>query len=86
MLTEEVVLQLRQSRPYVSLDPLEDDSYEIRIAVPFFTSGQAQPVGVLQAHYPVTSRIGLMASAVERSYQRYTELLFLREDLRACSH
>ena len=81
-LTEEVILQLRQNRPFVSLDPLEADTYEIRTAVPFYSSAQAQPLGVIQAHFPVTSRLGRMAYTVENSYQRYSELLFLRDDLK----
>ncbi|MEM8684932.1 MAG: hypothetical protein AAGF72_15990 [Pseudomonadota bacterium] len=80
-LRSEVILQLQQGRPFVSLDPLEDGNYEIRTAVAFFTSRQAEPTGVLQAHFPVTSRLGRMANSVENSYQQYQNLLFLREPL-----
>ncbi|MEM6514015.1 MAG: ATP-binding protein [Pseudomonadota bacterium] len=83
VLRSEVILQLQQGRPFVSLDPLEDGNYEIRTAVAFFDSQQAEPIGVLQAYFPVTSRLGRMANSVENSYQQYQSLLFLREPLKS---
>jgi nitrogen fixation/metabolism regulation signal transduction histidine kinase len=82
-LTEEVVLQVAQNRPYVSLDPLETGRYEIRTATAFVVHGRAEPVGVLQAHFPVTERLGRMTSSVENSLREYQQLLFLREPLKS---
>jgi nitrogen fixation/metabolism regulation signal transduction histidine kinase len=79
-LAEEVLLQMQQDRPYVSLDP---DDFEIRTAVLFSFSGRAEPVGVLQAHFPVTERLARMANSVERSYNEYQELVFLRAPLKS---
>ena len=79
-LTEEVVLQIQQNRPYVSLDP---DDFEIRTAVLFSSRGRAEPVGVLLAHFPVTARLARMANSVERSYNEYQELVFLRAPLKS---
>ena len=42
-LTEEVMLQTQQNRPFVSLDPLENGRYEIRTAVIFTARGRAEP-------------------------------------------
>ena len=78
-LAEEVLLQMQQNRPYVMLDP---EDYEIRTAVLFTTRGRAEPIGVLQAHFPVTERLARMANSVDRSYSEYRQLVFLREPLK----
>ncbi|HEX5787377.1 MAG TPA: ATP-binding protein [Woeseiaceae bacterium] len=83
LLTEEVVLQVAQNRPFVSLDPLEDGTYEIRTATVFNVRGRAEPAGIIQAHFPVTERLGYMTSSVETSLREYQQLLFLREPLKS---
>jgi nitrogen fixation/metabolism regulation signal transduction histidine kinase len=79
-LAEEVLLQTQQDRPYVALDP---DDFEIRTAVTFSYRGRGEPIGVLQAHFPVTERLARMAQSVERSYNEYQELVFLRTPLKS---
>ncbi len=79
-LAEEVVLQMQQNRPYVMLDP---DDYEIRTAVLFSFRGNAKPVGVIQAHFPVTERLARMANSVDKSYREYQQLVFLRDPLKS---
>jgi nitrogen fixation/metabolism regulation signal transduction histidine kinase len=79
-LAEEVVMQMQQDRPYVMLDP---EDYEIRTAVLFRVRGQAEPVGVLQAHFPVTERLARMANSVDRSYREYQQLVYLRQPLKS---
>ncbi len=79
-LAEEVLLQMQQNRPYVALDP---DDFEIRTAVLFRYRGRSEPLGVLQAHFPVTERLARMANSVETSYAEYQELVFLRAPLKS---
>jgi len=79
-LAEEVVLQMQQNRPYVMLDP---DTYEIRTAVLFSFRGDAEPVGIIQAHFPVTERLARMADSVDKSYREYQQLVFLRDPLKS---
>ncbi|MDJ0812106.1 MAG: ATP-binding protein [Woeseiaceae bacterium] len=79
-LAEEVLLQMQQNRPYVALDP---DDFEIRTAVLFTYRGRSEPLGVLQAHFPVTERLARMANSVESSYNEYQELVFLRAPLKS---
>ena len=82
-LTEEVVLQMQQRRPFVSLESLGEGQVEVRTAVVFTYRGtRAQQPRVVQAHYPVTERLGRMINSVERSYQEYQQLVFFREDLK----
>ena len=82
-LTEEVILQTQQNRPFVSLDPLENDRYEIRTAVIFTVRGHAEPTGVVQAYFPVTERLGRMTNSVENSLRGYQQMVFLREPLKS---
>ncbi|MFI5224519.1 MAG: two-component sensor histidine kinase, partial [Nitrospirales bacterium] len=82
MLTDEVVLQIRQNRPFVSLDDLEEGAYEIRTALPFRSALSQELSGVLQAHFPVPARIGRMAGNVDTSYSDYKRAVYLREPLK----
>ena len=82
-LTEEVVLQMQQGRPFVSLESISSGSVEVRTAVVFtYRGGRQQQARVVQAHYPVADRLGTMVNSVERSYQEYQQLVFFREDLK----
>ncbi len=78
-LTEEVMLQLQQNRPYVALDP---EGYIVRTAVLFRISGRAEPIGVLQAQFPITERLARMAESVDTSYVGYQRMLYLRQPLK----
>ena len=82
-LTEEVVLQMQQSRPFVSLESLAEGRVEIRTAVVFtHRAGRIQEVRVVQGYFPVAARLAEMVSSVENSYQEYQQLVFFREDLK----
>jgi nitrogen fixation/metabolism regulation signal transduction histidine kinase len=81
-LTDEVVLQIRRNRPFVSLDPVEDGNYQIRTAVPFGNPESREPFGVIQALYPVPERISLMANSVEASTSDYKRAAYIREPLK----
>jgi nitrogen fixation/metabolism regulation signal transduction histidine kinase len=78
-LSEEALLQLQQGRPYVALDP---ETYVVRTAVFFRISGRAEPVGVMQAHFPITERLARMADSVDKSYVAYQRMLYLRQPLK----
>ncbi len=82
-LNEEVILQMQQSRPFVSLETLADGGVEVRTAVVFtHRAGRVQESRVVQAYYPVADRLAEMVNSVERSYQEYQQLVFFREDLK----
>ena len=81
-LTDEVLLQVRQNRPFVSLDPTQRGGYEIRTAVPFGDVNRPDLVGILQAHYPMPERLGSMANNVDSSYSDYKRMVYLREPLK----
>ncbi|MDX1507548.1 MAG: ATP-binding protein [Woeseiaceae bacterium] len=81
--SEEILLLTVQNPMSVQLEPLDTGSYEIRTAVLFTVRGRAEPIGVLQAYFPVAERIGRMAKSVEESYGEYQQLLYLREPLKS---
>jgi len=82
VLRDEVILQIRQNRPFVSLDPLGRGSYQIRTAVAFGDRSRPDTIGMIQAHFPVSERIGRMANNVDSSYSAYKRLLYLRGPLK----
>jgi len=82
-LSEEVVLQMQQDRPFVSLESYGNSNVEVRTAVVFRQQGgRTQQARVVQAYFPVTERLGRMINSVESSYQEYQQLVFFREDLK----
>ncbi|HXV40999.1 MAG TPA: ATP-binding protein [Steroidobacteraceae bacterium] len=79
---EELLLQLRQGRPFVSLEPAEGGGYRI-IAATQITGepGLAAP-RLLVATFPVPQRLADLAAQVQAAYQEYGRLQFLREPLK----
>ena len=81
--TEEVLLQLRGGRPYVSLDTIDRERYEVRTAVALDDPAGARPMRMLQVVYPVTQRLAGMAANVDQSYADYQRLVLLRAPLKS---
>jgi PAS domain S-box-containing protein len=75
--TEEVMLQIRQGRPFVSLDPVRD-GYLVRIATAIPGIHPLDELRVLHALFPVPERVGQLANSVQEAYAQYRELSFLR--------
>lgn len=80
--SEEVLMQIRQNRPSVRLEPLERGSYEVRTAVPLLSSRRPEIVGLVRATFPVSERVARMADNVDSSYTEYKRLVYLREPLK----
>jgi PAS domain S-box-containing protein len=79
--TEEVMLQLRQQRPYVSVEPQPTGEYRILTAVPI-RPGRSNELRFLQATFPIESRISTLANAVQGSYNQVKEVTYLRTALK----
>jgi len=79
---DEVLLQVRQNRPYVSLDPVARGRYEIRTAVPLLDPRRVQVIGLIRARFEVSERIGRMVNNVDTSYSEYKRMVYLREPLK----
>ncbi|MGE0386963.1 MAG: ATP-binding protein [Gammaproteobacteria bacterium] len=77
-----ILLQIQQGRSYIGLDPIRDRGLYVRIAVPVRGRSSDGERRVLQALYPVTGRMNELAQNVEAAFVKYTELAYLREQLR----
>jgi PAS domain S-box-containing protein len=77
--TDEMILQLRRGRPYVSLDTDVVGGYVIRAAAPLEDSSAR----VLIALYPVPQQLSALADTVQRSYTQYANLVQLRRPLKS---
>jgi nitrogen fixation/metabolism regulation signal transduction histidine kinase len=80
--TEEVIFQLRQGSPYVSLEPRADGRYQVIAAVPLGTQIGSGGQRVLRAVFPVEQRLSTLANDVQASYNQFSELAFLRSALK----
>ena len=78
--TDEMMLQIRRGRPYVSLDTDATGGYVIRAAAPL-DAGPNAPAHVLIALYPVPQQLSQLADTVQRSYTQYANLVQLRQPL-----
>jgi len=80
----EVLLQVRQGQPFVSLEPQQNGGYLIRTAVPI---GESPALGgerlLLQSMYPVAERLGALADTVQAAYKQFGEKDYLRRPLKA---
>ncbi|MFB4203303.1 Adaptive-response sensory-kinase SasA [wastewater metagenome] len=79
---DEVLLQLRQGRPYVSLDPIEGSGLNIRAAVPAPNPAQPQNPRFLLALFPISPRLNELAGDVQQAFAQYRELAYLRGPLK----
>lgn len=80
--TDEMMLQVRRGRPYVSLDTDSVGGYVIRAAAPL-ESNASSPTRVLIALYPVPQQLSQLADTVQRSYTQYANLVQLRQPLKS---
>jgi nitrogen fixation/metabolism regulation signal transduction histidine kinase len=79
---EELLLQLRQGRPFVGLEPTSTGGYLIRAATRIGAEPGLQAARLLVATYPVPQRLADLAATVQDAYQEYGRLSFLREPLK----
>jgi nitrogen fixation/metabolism regulation signal transduction histidine kinase len=80
--TDEMMLQVRRGRPYVSLDTDSVGGYVIRAASPLEGDG-GSAARVLIALYPVPQQLSQLADTVQRSYTQYANLVQLRQPLKS---
>lgn len=79
---ETVLLQLQQGSSYAGLDTLEESGLYIRVAVNVPQINPTQTQRIVQALFPVTERINVLANSVQNAFVDYQELSYLREQLK----
>jgi PAS domain S-box-containing protein len=80
--TNEMMLQIRRGRPFVSLDTDSVGGYVIRAAAPLDAEGNPGS-RVLVAMYPVPQQLSQLADTVQRSYTQYANMVRLRQPLKS---
>jgi nitrogen fixation/metabolism regulation signal transduction histidine kinase len=78
----EMLLQISENRPYVSLEPRADGGYVISTAAPIPGSGQPVNARFVLALYGVPQQLAALSEAVQHTYSQYGELAVLREPLK----
>ncbi len=77
-----VLLQVRQGHDYVSLDPIRNFGFHIRVVIPVPAPEATAEARILQALFPVSRRLGDLADSVQSAFDSYRELVFLRTPLK----
>jgi nitrogen fixation/metabolism regulation signal transduction histidine kinase len=80
--SEELLLQLRQGRPFVSLQPAAGGGYLIKAATQIGAEPGLRSARLLIATYPVPQRLADLARKVQDAYQEYGRLSVLRVPLK----
>jgi nitrogen fixation/metabolism regulation signal transduction histidine kinase len=80
--SDEMLMQVRQGRDYVTLEPLAGGGYIVRTAVQVPRTLPGGERRMIAATYPIDRRLGELADTVESAYQRYGEKARLREPLK----
>lgn len=79
---EAILFQVQQGSSYIGLDTIRDADLTIRVAVNVPALKIDDGDRIILALFPVTPRINELAENVERSYIKYKELSYLREQLK----
>ncbi len=79
--SEAVLLQLRQGRSYVGLEPRGTQGFAIHAAANVPNSGVGGERRILDAVFPLAERLSRLADGVEAAYAKYHELVYLRDKL-----
>ena len=78
----DLVSQVVQHVPYVSLEPQAGGRYLIRTAAALGDSARRAPTRFVVAIYPVPAQLAALSEAVQSSYSQYGDLAALREPLK----
>lgn len=80
--SDSILVQLRQSGSYISLDPIGDAGLHVRVVVGLPDTVPGAESRILQALYPVAERTSTLAETVQSTYAKYRELAYLRKPLK----
>ncbi len=77
-----ILPMLREGHHYIGLDPAGDSGMFARALVPVQSSRQDSEIYTLQALFPVSERLSLLADSVQSAFSHYRELAYLRKPLK----
>lgn len=79
---QNLLMQVRNGRAYVGLDPSGDNGLRIRALVPVTLGGLWWRPEILQAIFPIADQQSALANRVQAAYSHYRELTVLRQPLK----
>jgi nitrogen fixation/metabolism regulation signal transduction histidine kinase len=79
---EGILLQLRQGQNYIGLDPIRGAKLAIRVVVRVPDIASGEDGRILQAIFPIATRMNQLADNVQSAFAKYKELAYLREPLK----
>ncbi len=79
---KEILLQLRQGRPYVGLDPIDNSGLQIYTVIPAPDPSNPQNSRILQALFPISPHLAILAGDVQQAFGDYREITYLRGPLK----
>jgi nitrogen fixation/metabolism regulation signal transduction histidine kinase len=79
---DDLVRQVSQLRPYVSIEPQSDGGYLIRTAAPVADTQGITDRRYVVAVYPVPAQLAALSEAVQKSFSQYGDLAAMREALK----
>jgi len=79
---DQLLLQLRQGRTYIALEPLRDSGLQVRVGVELPNDSAGAEPRYLQALFPVEPRLNALADAVQSSFAQYKTLAYQRTPLK----
>jgi len=82
---DDLAARARAGLSYVGVDPVGNGELYIRVVTPVFADSTSDPNSVLQALFPIATRSSELAESVQSSYQKYRQLVFLRQPLKISS-
>ncbi len=77
-----ILLQVRQSRNYIGLDPIGDAGLHVRVVARVPDAASGTEVRILQGLFPISERMSTLADTVQSAYAQYRELAYLRKPLK----
>ncbi len=77
-----IILQLQQGGSYTGLDNTISTGLQIRVVVNVPDTGLNNNSRIIQALYPISDEVNNLTNSIQTSYIKYTELSYLREQLK----
>ena len=77
-----ILLQLQQGGSYTGLDNVIGTGLQIRVVVNVPNLNVGSNSRIIQALYPISDEINSLTNSIQTSYIKYTELSYLREQLK----
>ena len=80
--SDTIILQLQQGGSYTGLDNAINTGLHIRVVVNIPGASVSNDSRILQALYPISDEVNSLTNSIQTSYIKYTELSYLREQLK----